>query len=86
MAVILGVVGFLGINNLGKMKTDMDFMYDERLIPINEIAGAQVLYQRIRVNIRDMNYAATTAEENKYYEDRIKEIRKELDGKIETSG
>ncbi|RFU70793.1 methyl-accepting chemotaxis protein [Peribacillus saganii] len=83
MAILLSLVGIFGINNMAKLKTDIEFMYNERLIPSNDIASAQVLYQRMRVNIRDMNFIATTPEQKHQFEQTINELRSEIEAKID---
>lgn len=83
MAIILGFVGFYGLNNLKKINTELEFMYKERLVPIDYIASSQVLYQRMRVQIRDMNFISITKQEKNEREQKINDFRKEIEANIE---
>ncbi|CAH0344672.1 methyl-accepting chemotaxis protein [Bacillus sp. CECT 9360] len=83
MAIVLGFVGFYGLTNLNKINTELDFMYKERVVPTNYVAESQVLYQRMRVNIRDMNFTAATKEEKAQKEQAINDFRKEIQGNID---
>nr|WP_280875028.1 MULTISPECIES: methyl-accepting chemotaxis protein [unclassified Paenibacillus] len=78
MAIILAFVGFFGLNNMGKINDGMKTMYSDRLIPINDLSAAEVLYQQIRVAIRDMNTIARTTEENQKYKENINELVNEI--------
>lgn len=82
MAIILGFVGFYGLNNLNKLNTELEFMYQERVVPTNYVAQSQVLYQRMRVNIRDMNFIAETKEKKAENEQVINDLRKEIQANI----
>ncbi|PLT32584.1 methyl-accepting chemotaxis protein [Bacillus sp. V5-8f] len=83
MAIILGVVGFYGLNNLKKINTELEFMYKERLVPVNYISSSQVLYQRMRVQIRDMNFIAVTKQEKNEREQMINDFRKQIEANID---
>ncbi|PLR96752.1 methyl-accepting chemotaxis protein [Bacillus sp. T33-2] len=82
IAAILAFIGFYSLNNMNKIKTDMEFMYNERLIPINDLSAAQVLYQRMRVQIRDMNFVSDTKEKKEENEKNINDFRKQIEEKI----
>ncbi|MGF7045887.1 methyl-accepting chemotaxis protein [Paenibacillus sp. DS2015] len=71
VSIILGIVGFYGISNLSKMNESIDDMYDNRLIPITYLAGANDLFMLNRIEIRDVNTMAKTTAEIKEFEDRI---------------
>ncbi|MCI2257195.1 methyl-accepting chemotaxis protein [Domibacillus sp. PGB-M46] len=83
MAVTVGLVGIYGLINLGKVNEQLDFMYEERVVPISDIGSAETNYQRIRVSIRDMVFVAKTSEEKKKFADAIKEIQGEIEASIE---
>jgi methyl-accepting chemotaxis protein len=74
VACILAFVGFFGLNSLTKMDKDMTNMYNNNLTSINDLSATQILYQRIRVNIRDMTFNLNSAEANAGYEKKIKEL------------
>jgi methyl-accepting chemotaxis protein len=84
IAILLAIVGFYGLNNMGKLNTEMTKTYNDRLVPITELANAQVLYQRIRVNIRDMNFISVTPEQKNASEEAIKQLKTELIAQIES--
>jgi methyl-accepting chemotaxis protein len=86
LGIVLGAVGIYGIFNLNKMDSEMNFMYKERLIPISDISSGQVMFQRIRVNIRDMNFNDNTPQKNKEYEDIIKGLQQDIQVKIDKYG
>jgi methyl-accepting chemotaxis protein len=83
MAIIVGLVGIFGLTSLGKVNEQLDFMYDERVVPISDLGRAETNYQRIRVNIRDMVFVAKTPEEKKEFEDRIKDVQAEINASVE---
>ncbi|MBP1154948.1 MULTISPECIES: methyl-accepting chemotaxis protein [unclassified Paenibacillus] len=83
MAILLACVGFFGLNNMGKLNDEITITYNDRLIPINDLSSSQILYQRIRVNIRDMNFVANTPEAKNNYEQRIQELKIQIDANID---
>ncbi|WP_256759380.1 methyl-accepting chemotaxis protein [Cohnella sp. WQ 127256] len=85
-AVMLGIVGFLGLNNLGKLDQSISSMYDNNLVPINDLAYAQVLHENIKVDLRDMNTMARTEAENKEYKDRILGYKKMIEDRLTKYG
>ncbi|MCM3781349.1 methyl-accepting chemotaxis protein [Neobacillus mesonae] len=78
IAILLVMVGIMGLINMGKLNSSIEEMYEQRLLPVRDIANTQVLYQRIRVNIRDMVFVATTPERNKEFEDDIHNLESEF--------
>jgi methyl-accepting chemotaxis protein len=70
VAIILAYVGFSGLNNLGKLNVGMDNLYSNNLTSIDHLSGGQILYQRVRVNIRDMHILGT----EKTYPEYIKKL------------
>ncbi|WP_276352355.1 methyl-accepting chemotaxis protein [Cohnella caldifontis] len=78
MCIIMAFVGWSGLNSTGKIKSSMDDLNDNSLLPIVYLTDAKYLYQRIRVNIRDMAYIAVTDQENNDYKDKIEGFKKEL--------
>lgn len=83
IAIILAFVGLFGLNNMGKLNDEITTTYYDRLIPIHDLSASQILYQRIRVNIRDMNFVANTPEAKHNYEQRIKELKTQIDANID---
>ncbi|MCP3764740.1 methyl-accepting chemotaxis protein [Domibacillus sp. A3M-37] len=83
IAIIVGIVGIFSLTNLREVNDQLDYMYDERVVPISDLGRTETDYQRIRVNIRDMMFVAKTQEEKKGFEDRLKEIQAGIDTTIE---
>ncbi|CAH1206775.1 hypothetical protein PAECIP111893_02608 [Paenibacillus plantiphilus] len=83
-AIIMGFVGFLGLNNLGSMNKSIVDMYEVNLVPISKLGDIETLYQRINVELRDMNTMATTNAENKEYKDKIVGFVQEIEASIDT--
>ncbi|MEM1505942.1 MCP four helix bundle domain-containing protein [Domibacillus sp. 8LH] len=82
IAITVGLVGIYGLINLGKVNEQLDFMYEERVVPISDIGSAETDYQSIRVNIRDMVFVAKTPEEKKNSKITLKKSKQELMEKL----
>ncbi|WP_424765601.1 methyl-accepting chemotaxis protein [Paenibacillus sp. sgz302251] len=78
MAILLAFVGIFGLSNMGKINDEVGITYNERLVPIADIAASQVLYQQIRVNIRDMNFIAIISADKNIYENNINELKNQI--------
>ncbi len=48
---LMGVIGWIGITNLGSVAGLMSSMYDDRLVPIDDLGAAATEYQQMRVNV-----------------------------------
>lgn len=86
VSVILALVGFYGIMNLGKMNASIENMYDNQLVPITDLASVQVSFQEIRVDIRDMNLIARTDAENAAYKKKIDDHVAKMESAITSFG
>lgn len=84
MGIILGLVGLYGMTNLGKSNEQLQFMFDERVVPISDLGDVETLYQRIRVNIRDMVFVADTTSKKKEFEEVINTVKEEIDAELKT--
>ena len=82
MGIILGFVGLYGMTNLGKSNEQLQFMFDERVVPISDLGDVETLYQRIRVNIRDMVFVADTTSKKKEFEEVINTVKEEIDADL----
>ena len=82
LAILLGIVGIYGLDNLEKSDKEIDFMYNERLIPISTLGKMETNYQRIRVNIRDLVFVAKTPEAKDEFQTTIRDIQKEIESDI----
>ncbi|MGC8230881.1 methyl-accepting chemotaxis protein [Pseudobacillus badius] len=78
LAAIVAFVGLMGIGGINKLSTEMNDMYENNLKPINYLSNTMILYQRVRVNIRDMTFIATAPEENAQYEEKLNELKEEI--------
>jgi methyl-accepting chemotaxis protein len=83
VACILAFVGWFGLNNLSKMDAGISGMYNNNLVPIDHLSSSQILYQRIRVNIRDMMFNVNSAEVNADYDKKINEFILEVQNLID---
>lgn len=54
VAIISGVVGLIGIINLRKMDYNDTVLYENMTVPLTEVADMARLFQRARVNARDL--------------------------------
>jgi len=79
MAIILGVVGIYGMDNLKKSDEQLDFMYTERVIPISTLGRVETNYQRLRVNILDLIFVAKTPEAKDEFQTIIRDIQKDIE-------
>lgn len=54
VALISGIVGVIGITNITKMNENDTTLYENMTVPLSEIAEIARLFQRARVNARDL--------------------------------
>jgi methyl-accepting chemotaxis protein len=83
VSIILAFVGTYSLSNMAKTNAKLDDMYTLRLLPLNGISDVQVLYQRLRINIRDISMAETKEEKDQYAE-KAKSIRADIEKNINT--
>ncbi|WP_438348511.1 methyl-accepting chemotaxis protein [Paenibacillus sp. FA6] len=62
IVVILATIGIYGLNNLGKVNDSLNDMYTNRFLPVNQLNETQIIYQRLRINLRDINDAESSSE------------------------
>lgn len=82
LSIVLGAVGLYGLANLNKSNEQLQFMFDERVVPISKLGNVETLYQRIRVNIRDMVFVGETASQKNEFENVISTIKEEIDTEL----
>lgn len=82
MGIIIGAVGSYGVKNLGKSNEQLQFMFDERVVPISNLGDVETSYQRIRVSIRDMVFVAETTSKKQEFENVINTIKEEIDAEL----
>ena len=84
LVVVLGSVSWWGVN---KINTEIEDMYTSNTVPLPSIGEVGILFQRIRVNVRDLYLDKDIADRQKYV-DKIGELKKEIDAamaKVEPS-
>lgn len=82
LSIVLGAVGLYGLTNLNKSNEQLQFMFDERVVPISKLGNVETLYQRIRVNIRDMVFVGETSSQKKEFEDAIITIKEDMENEL----
>jgi methyl-accepting chemotaxis protein len=78
VALIAGLIGFVGVVELKKMDDAGTKLYEKITIPIGDLQDISTAFQRIRVNTRDLILAENKAEEAKALAT-IKELRLTID-------
>lgn len=81
VAIIVGVVGLFGLNNLSKLNDSLTDMYERRVTGVDQASSLQIIFQRMRVNMMNLHLAGTKEEEDTYLT-RIQEFEKELEDGI----
>ena len=78
VAILAGVVGLIGMVNINQIDENGDIMYNNMVIPLSEASDMAKLFQRVRVNTRDMILEDDPDEVQAKY-DNITEIVSQLD-------
>lgn len=82
--LIVGLTAFLGylsITNITKIDNADIELYETKLVPMEYVIQTATLFQRLRVNYRNMIFAKTEDEVEHYY-NQIGELDKEMDAAI----
>ncbi|KIL74978.1 methyl-accepting chemotaxis protein [Bacillus badius] len=82
LAAIVAFVGMMGITGINKLSTEMEDMYNSNVKSITHLSEATILYQRMRVNIRDMTFVTTAPEQNAEYEEKLSELKEEFEATL----
>ncbi|UAT29125.1 methyl-accepting chemotaxis protein [Bacillus badius] len=82
LAAIVAFVGMMGITGINKLSAEMEDMYNSNVKSITHLSEATILYQRMRVNIRDMTFVTTAPEQNAEYEEKLSELKKEFEAML----
>lgn len=82
MSVMLVFVGYFGLNSLNKMSDSLSGMYDNNLVPVRDMSDAYGMYQRLRVNIRDMWLLSETQADREEYSQKIDNFMSEVDQNV----
>ncbi|MBQ4901282.1 methyl-accepting chemotaxis protein [Paenibacillus sp. Marseille-P2973] len=83
MAIFLVFIGYFGLSSIDKLNDSMSDMYDNNLVPVRDMSDALGLYQRIRVNIRDMQSLADSKEDRDEYNQKIDSFINEVETNID---
>jgi methyl-accepting chemotaxis protein len=79
VAMIAGLVGYIGVSNIGTITEEVVAMYERNTAPMGDLAEISTNYQRTRVNLRDAILLDSPDEKNK----KVTQVN-ELDKLIET--
>jgi methyl-accepting chemotaxis protein len=74
VALIAGVIGFIGVNKLQAIKNDDIKMFRKITVPLGEMGDMSVKFQRVRVNLRDL-VEANNPQEKEQIKETIKTLR-----------
>ncbi|HEY3309268.1 MAG TPA: methyl-accepting chemotaxis protein [Desulfuromonadaceae bacterium] len=82
LALIAGVIGWIGIANIRKADKNGTLLYKEVTVPISQLGAISTGFQRVRVNLAKILLVHDKAEKQKYNE-KIKELSAEITKNIE---
>lgn len=78
VALIAGIVGYIGIKNIKEIDTKYTALWEEFGIALGDISSAEANYQLSRIALRDLILEKNIAEKNKYVA-AIKDLDKSID-------
>ncbi len=81
IALILAFVGIFGISNMAILNDNMESMYRNNLVPINNLSQAQLSVLNLKVHMRDFVIATEMSEKNDIIQ-KIKDERILIDERI----
>lgn len=82
VSLILAGLGVYSIKTMRTMNGISDSMYGNNLFSVKELSAAQISYQRIRVNLRDMA-SATAASDKERFKNQIANLKVEFDDHVD---
>ncbi|MBU5637824.1 methyl-accepting chemotaxis protein [Geomonas sp. Red69] len=68
VAIIAVVIGFIGIRVTNNLNAEGKRAYETVTVPLGELAGMSVSFQRVRINLRDAVEATDPAQRQRYVE------------------
>jgi len=77
VAMIAAVIGVIGVKEINSVEDGGTMLYEKITVPLEELAGIGVCFERTRVDIREYVEAETAAERQEV-EHAIKELRQEI--------
>ncbi|MBC3796575.1 methyl-accepting chemotaxis protein [Acetobacterium tundrae] len=54
IALVIGIVGYIGITNINSLNAASQDSYENMTVPISELGEIGVVFQKLRVNVRDI--------------------------------
>src|SRR6185369_12266445 len=77
VALIAGVIGYVSITKMTALKVSGEAMYDLNTKPLGDLIDVSTLYQRLRVNLRELFIDRTVADREKHLA-KVKELDKQI--------
>ena len=68
VAIIAGVVGYIGMSNIKTIDDADTKLYEKMTVPLGQIIDMTTLYQRMRVNLRDVVLSIEPKDKQRYIE------------------
>ena len=81
VALIAGVIGYVGITKLSLLEASSEAMYDLNTKPLGDLIDVTSYFQRQRVNIRELILDKTSEDRNKHIAS-IKELDKQINDSL----
>ncbi|TGU70324.1 methyl-accepting chemotaxis protein [Geomonas terrae] len=77
VAVIAAVIGFIGMRVTNNLNAEGKRTYERVTVPLGQLAGMSVSFQRVRINVRDA-VEATDPAQRKLYVDTVVSLRQKI--------
>ncbi|WP_127549461.1 methyl-accepting chemotaxis protein [Paenibacillus amylolyticus] len=81
VSIILAALGVYSVVTLRSTNERMQEMYNNNLISVKELSSAQIDYQRMRVNVRDLSFETVETEKTRITEN-IASIRQSVNDRL----
>jgi methyl-accepting chemotaxis protein len=78
VALIAGVIGFIGVTNIRKIDNADTMLYEKMLLPIAQLGDIGVMFQRVRINLREFVQSENDAERDTAL-GKVKDLRGKID-------
>ncbi|RII25437.1 MAG: methyl-accepting chemotaxis protein [Geobacter sp.] len=82
LAMIAGVIGWIGIANIRKADSNGTLLYEKATVPISQLGSISTAFQRVRVTLAKILLVHDKAEKQKFGE-QIKELSAEISKNVE---
>jgi len=77
VALIAGIIGLFGVTKIRQIDSADTKLYEKMLLPLSDLAGISIDFQRVRVNLRDATDAKDPAEVKAAW-DTIAKLREDI--------